>query len=130
TSSRTPRSAWSAARTPRSSARSTRPGTGSSSTLSGCRTPRRAALTGGTRALAGRALILVENLSVPFDRRVWQESLALRDAGWEVSVICPQGTKRDTETYAEIDRVRIYRYPLRAATGGPRGYLREYGSAL
>ena len=39
----------------------------------------------------GRALILVENLSVPFDRRVWQECLALRDAGYEVSVICPQG---------------------------------------
>jgi glycosyltransferase involved in cell wall biosynthesis len=76
------------------------------------------------------ALILVENLSVPFDRRVWQESLALRAAGWQVSVICPQGTKRDTEPYAEIEGVRIYRFPLRAATGGPVGYLKEYGSAL
>jgi glycosyltransferase involved in cell wall biosynthesis len=80
--------------------------------------------------LAGRALILVENLSVPFDRRVWQESKALRDAGWEVHVICPQGTKRDTESYAEIDGVRIHRYPLTAATGGPKGYLKEYGLAL
>ncbi|HEV2779851.1 MAG TPA: glycosyltransferase family 4 protein [Actinophytocola sp.] len=80
--------------------------------------------------MAGRALILVENLSVPFDRRVWQESTALRDAGWEVHVICPQGTKRDTEAYAEIDGVRIHRYPLAAATGGPRGYVKEYGSAL
>jgi glycosyltransferase involved in cell wall biosynthesis len=81
-------------------------------------------------ALAGKALILVENLSVPFDRRVWQESLALRDAGWDVHVICPQGTKRDTEAYAEIDGVKIHRYPLTAATGGPRGYVKEYGSAL
>lgn len=80
--------------------------------------------------MAGKALILVENLSVPFDRRVWQESLALRDAGWEVYVICPQGTKRDTEVYAEIDGIRIHRYPLAPATGGPRGYLKEYGSAL
>jgi glycosyltransferase involved in cell wall biosynthesis len=80
--------------------------------------------------LAGKALILVENLSVPFDRRVWQESLALRDAGWEVHVICPQGEKRDTEPYAEIDGVRIHRYPLQTAVGGPLGYLREYGSAL
>lgn len=80
--------------------------------------------------MAGKALILVENLSVPFDRRVWQESQALRDAGWEVSVICPQGTKRDTEAYVEIDGIKIHRYPLRAATGGPRGYLQEYGSAL
>ncbi|MFI1366421.1 glycosyltransferase family 4 protein [Streptomyces griseochromogenes] len=77
-----------------------------------------------------RALILVENLSVPFDRRVWQECTTLRDAGWTVHVICPRGEKRDTEPEAEIDGVRIHRYPLRAATGGPVGYLREYGSAL
>jgi glycosyltransferase involved in cell wall biosynthesis len=80
--------------------------------------------------LAGKALILVENLSVPFDRRVWQESTALRDAGWEVHVICPQGTKQDTEAEVELDGVRIHRYPLRPAVGGPIGYLREYGSAL
>jgi glycosyltransferase involved in cell wall biosynthesis len=81
-------------------------------------------------ALAGKALVLVENLSVPFDRRVWQECTALRDAGWEVSVICPQGTGRDTEPYVELDRVKIHRYPLKAATGGPQGYLKEYSSAL
>jgi len=80
--------------------------------------------------LAGKALILVENLSVPFDRRVWQESTTLRDAGWEVHVVCPQGTKQDTEPEAVIDGVHIHRYPLTAATGGPRGYLREYGAAL
>ncbi|MEU0571011.1 glycosyltransferase family 4 protein [Nonomuraea sp. NPDC005983] len=77
-----------------------------------------------------RALILVENLSVPMDRRVWQESTVLRDAGWEVHVICPQGAERDTEPYALIDGVAVHRYPLRAATGGPLGYLREYSAAL
>jgi glycosyltransferase involved in cell wall biosynthesis len=81
-------------------------------------------------ALAGRALILVENLSVPFDRRVWQEATALRDAGWEVHVICPQGRNRDTEPDVTIDGVRILRYPLRAAVGGPLGFVAEYGSAL
>ncbi|MQA59943.1 MAG: glycosyltransferase [Actinophytocola sp.] len=80
--------------------------------------------------MAGKALILVENLSVPFDRRVWQESNALRDAGWEVHVICPTGAKQDTEAEAVIDGIRIHRYRLRAATGGPAGYLREYGLAL
>ena len=35
-------------------------------------------------------LIIVENLPVPLDRRVWQESCALRDAGYEVAVICPR----------------------------------------
>ncbi|WP_284747773.1 glycosyltransferase family 4 protein [Amycolatopsis sp. RTGN1] len=80
--------------------------------------------------MPGKALILVENLSVPFDRRVWQESTTLRDAGWEVHVICPQGTKRDTEAEAVVDGVHIHRYPLKAATGGPAGYLQEYGTAL
>ncbi|MEV5952199.1 glycosyltransferase family 4 protein [Streptomyces sp. NPDC051987] len=90
-------------------------------------------MLGDTTGGAGsgrRALILVENLSVPFDRRVWQECTTLRDAGWTVHVICPQGSKRDTEPETEIDGVRIHRYPLRAATGGPAGYLKEYGSAL
>ena len=67
---------------------------------------------------------------MPFDRRVWQESTTLRDAGWDVHVICPQGTKRDRESYVELDGVKIHRYPLTAATGGPRGYVKEYGAAL
>ena len=79
--------------------------------------------------IKGHILILVENLSVPFDRRVWQESRALAGAGFQVTVICPQGTKQDTEPEATIDGVRILRYPLRAAEGGALGYLREYSLA-
>jgi glycosyltransferase involved in cell wall biosynthesis len=67
---------------------------------------------------------------VPFDRRVWQESTSLRDAGWEVHVICPLDAKRDTEREIELDGVKIHRYPLRAAVGGPLGYVLEYASAL
>jgi glycosyltransferase involved in cell wall biosynthesis len=78
----------------------------------------------------GRALIIVENLSVPFDTRVWQECRALRDAGYKVAVVCPRGTSQDREPYALIDGVEIHRYPLRAATGGWTGYLREYPAAL
>jgi glycosyltransferase involved in cell wall biosynthesis len=77
-----------------------------------------------------RILILVENLSLPFDRRVWQESRALVEAGHEVTVICPRGSKRDTEPYARIEGVEIHRYALEAATGGPAGYVKEYGTAL
>ena len=75
-------------------------------------------------------LILVENLSVPFDRRVWQESRALVDGGYDVTVICPRGTKQDTEPEVTLEGVRILRYPLKAATGGPLGYVREYSAAL
>jgi glycosyltransferase involved in cell wall biosynthesis len=81
-------------------------------------------------ASLGRALIFVENLSVPFDRRVWQESRALQEAGYEVSVVCPQGSSQDKEPYALIDGIEIHRYPLKAATGGWRGYVREYSAAL
>jgi glycosyltransferase involved in cell wall biosynthesis len=87
-------------------------------------------VSAGSRNRAPRVLVLVENLSVPFDRRVWQECCALTDAGYRVDVICPRGTKHDPEPFAEIRDVRIYRYPLVAASGGPSGYLREYGTAL
>lgn len=80
--------------------------------------------------MTGHILILVENLSVPFDRRVWQESRALADAGHRVTVICPQGASLDQEPEVTIDRVRILRYPLRPARGGPVGYMREYSVAL
>jgi glycosyltransferase involved in cell wall biosynthesis len=75
-------------------------------------------------------LILVENESVPLDRRVWQESRALVDAGYEVTVICPRGTNHDREREVMIEGVRILRYPLRMATGGLLGYIREYTVAL
>lgn len=75
-------------------------------------------------------LILVENLPVPFDRRVWQESRALVDAGFRVTVICPAGPNRDPVLEENIEGVRILRYPLQPATGGPGSYAREYGLAL
>jgi glycosyltransferase involved in cell wall biosynthesis len=75
-------------------------------------------------------LIVVENLSVPADRRVWQECQALTDAGFQVTVICPTGTDHDREREAVIEGVRILRYPLRGSNGGPLSYLREYTTAL
>lgn len=77
-----------------------------------------------------RVLILVENLSVPFDRRVWQEAQALQRAGYEVDVICPRGATTDREEQVEIDGIRIHRYGLREAQGSPWAYLREYVTAM
>lgn len=73
-----------------------------------------------------RVLILVQNLSVPFDRRVWQEATSLTAAGYHVSVICPMGSGRDEEPFALIDGVEIHRFPLRSVTSGKLGYPREY----
>src|SRR3989442_1624431 len=49
------------------------------------------AMVGISESRPRRVLILVENLPSPFDRRVWQEACALRDAGYLVSIICPTG---------------------------------------
>jgi glycosyltransferase involved in cell wall biosynthesis len=75
-------------------------------------------------------LIVVENLPVPLDRRVWLEATTLQQAGYEVSVICPMGRGWDQE-YQQIDGVHIYRYPQPAeAHSGTLAYAREYGHAL
>lgn len=66
------------------------------------------------------ALIIVQNLPVPLDRRVWMESKALVRAGWDVSVICPRGDEDGTPDarFEELEGVRIHRYaPPRPATG-------------
>ena len=74
-------------------------------------------------------LILVENLPVPFDRRVWQEALALRAAGYTVSVICPRAPDYD-RGYEVIDGIHIHRYRPAPEATTPVGYVREYGRAL
>ena len=74
-------------------------------------------------------LIIVENLPLPFDRRVWQEASTLTRAGAKVSVICPR-TKNYASSYEEIDGIRIYRHPLPVEANGAVGYLIEYSTAL
>ncbi|SDF16651.1 glycosyltransferase family 4 protein [Limimaricola pyoseonensis] len=82
------------------------------------------------RPMAGRrVLIIVENLPLPFDRRVWQECLTLRAAGAEVAVICPKGRGFEAP-YERIEGVHIYRHPLPFEARGAAGYLLEYGAAL
>ncbi len=83
-----------------------------------------------SQPLAGRKiLIIVENLPVPFDRRVWQEATTLAAAGAEVSVICPTG-KGFTDRREELQGVHIYRHTLPIDAKGALGYLLEYGAAL
>ena len=74
-------------------------------------------------------LILVENLPVPLDRRVWQESCALRDAGYEVAVICPQ-MRGYTQAEETLEGIQIYRHWLGGEAGGLIGFVREYACAL
>ena len=75
------------------------------------------------------ALIVVENLPLPFDRRVWQEARTLKAAGAYVSIICPTG-KGHEKRFEQIEGVDIYRHPLPLEAKGAMGFLLEYGAAL
>nr|WP_247713645.1 glycosyltransferase family 4 protein [Qipengyuania sphaerica] len=76
-----------------------------------------------------KVLIIVENLPLPFDRRVWQEARTLKRAGAQVSIICPTG-KGFTERHETLEGIEIYRHPLPVEADSPLTYLREYGAAL
>jgi glycosyltransferase involved in cell wall biosynthesis len=69
-------------------------------------------------------LIIVENLSVPRDRRVWRECRALTDSGYLVSVICPRGLNE--KFFQELSDVKIYRYPAPPPGTSAATYVFEY----
>jgi glycosyltransferase involved in cell wall biosynthesis len=74
-------------------------------------------------------LFIVENNSVPFDRRVWHEACSARDFGYEVSVICPTD-KRSYDNRSLIDGIRIYRHPCPIEGLNRWAMLFEYLNAL
>jgi glycosyltransferase involved in cell wall biosynthesis len=72
----------------------------------------------------GRILIIVQNLPVPFDRRVWLECGTLTAAGYQVAVVCPKGP--GDPSYAVVDGVELYKYRA-YAPGGPKvSFVAEY----
>ncbi len=76
-----------------------------------------------------KILIIVENLPVPFDTRVWKEACALQEAGYQVSVISPRG-KGYTQNHEVLNGVHIYRHPAPPEGNSAFGYIREYSLAL
>ena len=76
-----------------------------------------------------RVLIIVENLPLPFDRRVWQEARTLHAHGYQVSIICPKG-KGYENSFEELDGVAIYRHSMPFEASGALGYALEYSWAL
>lgn len=76
-----------------------------------------------------RVLIIVENLPVPFDTRVWKEALALRAAGYQVTVLCPKG-KGFSKGYEFLEGIHIYRHAMPGEGSGALSYVIEYGWAL
>jgi glycosyltransferase involved in cell wall biosynthesis len=72
-----------------------------------------------------RVLIIVQDLSVPYDRRTWLEATTLRKAGYTVSVICPK-SERFTKSFERIEDIEVYRYSLPFEARGVFGYLAEF----
>jgi glycosyltransferase involved in cell wall biosynthesis len=86
----------------------------------------------GSEPLAGqeaagprtRVLIIVQNLPVPFDRRVWLQCQALVSAGHQVAVVCPKGT--GDPAFAVVEGVELYKYKPYAPGGSKIGFAAEY----
>jgi glycosyltransferase involved in cell wall biosynthesis len=73
-------------------------------------------------------LLIVENCSVPFDRRVWEEARALRDAGYRVSIIAPREAGQASREL--LEGIDIHRHPALPEGDGLFGYACEYAAAL
>jgi glycosyltransferase involved in cell wall biosynthesis len=71
-----------------------------------------------------RVLIIVQNLPVPLDRRVWLECQALTAQGYQVSVICPKGP--GDPPFQEINGVAIYKYRPAPEAKGLAGFAVEF----
>lgn len=76
-----------------------------------------------------KILIIVENAPVPTDPRVWKEGVALRKAGYEVTILCPKG-KGCERAYEVREGIHIYRHSAPKEGNSPVGYLWEYVCAL
>ena len=75
-----------------------------------------------------RVLIIVQNLPVPFDRRVWLECQALVSVGHRVTVVCPKGD--DDPAYEVVDNVELYKYRGHFSRGSKIGFVWEYASSF
>jgi glycosyltransferase involved in cell wall biosynthesis len=71
-----------------------------------------------------RILIIVQNLPVPFDRRVWLECQALVSAGYRVAVVCPKGS--GDPAFEVVDTVELYKYRPYAPGGSKLSFVAEY----
>lgn len=73
---------------------------------------------------APHVLIIVQNLPVPLDRRVWLECQALLARGYSVTVICPKGPGDPARQH--IDGVDIYKYKPAPEAHGLVGFIWEF----
>ncbi|SDU50267.1 glycosyltransferase family 4 protein [Jiangella alkaliphila] len=69
-------------------------------------------------------LIIVQNLPVPLDRRVWLECQALLARGYRVSVICPKGP--GDPGHEVVEGVDLHKYKPAPEAKGLLGFVWEF----
>lgn len=74
-------------------------------------------------------MFIVENQPVPLDRRVLYEALAVKELGYDVSIISPKA-RGEVASFSTIDGIHIYRHPMPVEADGKSGFLFEYANAL
>jgi glycosyltransferase involved in cell wall biosynthesis len=84
---------------------------------------------GRQRIVKRKILIIVENLPIPFDPRVWKEACALKQAGYEVTVLSPRD-KGYIRNHEVLEGIHVYRHPMPKERNTAFGYLWEYACAL
>ena len=77
-----------------------------------------------------KILMLIENCPAASDNRVWAEAIALRDYGFQVSIIGPKGTKEYRESYICIEGIHVYQYRVPTSANKYITYIAEYGLAM
>ena len=74
---------------------------------------------------APHVLVIIQNLPFRLDRRVRSECRALTDAGYRVSVICPQENPDEPARF-QIDETTVHPYAPPPDSHGLAGYVREF----
>ena len=74
-----------------------------------------------------RILLLVENNAYPFDVRVRREAKALRDGGYDVTVVAPRAPGQPWSE--RLDGIDVYRFPPPPGGEGVLSYAFEFGYA-
>ncbi|WP_275004709.1 glycosyltransferase family 4 protein [Promicromonospora iranensis] len=74
---------------------------------------------------APHVLVIIQNLPFRLDRRVRSECRALTDAGYRVSVICPQENPDEPARF-RIDETDVHSYVPPPESRGLAGYVREF----
>jgi len=83
--------------------------------------------TAKTATPKGKVLIVIQNLPVPFDNRIWKQGRTLRDNGYQVTFISPTGQHKDfQEKHEVLEGMHVYRYPAPPDAQGTLGYIFEF----